>query len=302
MRAGPPGSRRRLPHRRTGNLPSPKLSSVLVVPRQPSLWFRPASATSLRSPVSSPSVSTSFFGTMNSEMPRGAGDQLAVRPGNLGQHQVDDVLGQLMLAGRDPHLVALEAVARAERIAFEVVAIGHGARGDVRQRRAGLRLGQAHGARPAAGELVEREHLLLQLGAVHHQQVGIAHGEQARAHADRGQCEEGVGRSLDRVGQLHAADLVVLRRAEHARLGIGLVRLVRGLRQDHLLAVEARLLDVHACGCTARTSRARCARRCRTPRRRFRANGRRNALAPVSSSALSQSYSRKSRVGRSDIG
>ena len=52
------------------------------------------------------------------------------------------------------------------------------------------------------------------------------------------------GGGLDRVGQLHAADLVVLRRAEHARLDIGLVRLVRGLRQDHLLAVEARLLDV----------------------------------------------------------
>jgi hypothetical protein len=32
--------------------------------------------------------------------------QLAVRARDLGQHQVDDVLGQLVLAGGDPHLVA----------------------------------------------------------------------------------------------------------------------------------------------------------------------------------------------------
>ena len=40
-----------------------------------------------------------------------AGDQLTVRAGDFGQHQMDDVLGQLMLARRYPHLVALEAVA-----------------------------------------------------------------------------------------------------------------------------------------------------------------------------------------------
>ena len=39
------------------------------MPRQPSLWFKPASATSLRSPVSWPWVSTNFLGTMNKEMP-----------------------------------------------------------------------------------------------------------------------------------------------------------------------------------------------------------------------------------------
>ena len=54
---------------RTGYLPSPKFSKVLTVPRQPSLWFKPAKATSLRSPVNCPWVSTNFFGTMKSEMP-----------------------------------------------------------------------------------------------------------------------------------------------------------------------------------------------------------------------------------------
>jgi hypothetical protein len=43
-----------------------------------------------------------------------AGHQFAVGIRNLGQHQVDDVFGQLMLAAGDPHLVALEAVARAQ--------------------------------------------------------------------------------------------------------------------------------------------------------------------------------------------
>jgi hypothetical protein len=35
-----------------------------------------------------------------------AGDQLPALAGNLRQHEVDDVLRQLVLAARDPHLVA----------------------------------------------------------------------------------------------------------------------------------------------------------------------------------------------------
>ena len=76
--------------------------------------------------------------------------QLALRVGDLGQHQVDDVFGQVVLARRNPHLVALEAVAGTKWIGGIVRTIGHGARGHVRQARARLRLGQAHGARPAA--------------------------------------------------------------------------------------------------------------------------------------------------------
>ena len=39
-----------------------------------------------------------------------AGYEFAVSIRNFGQHQVDDVLGQLMLTGRNPHFVAFEAV------------------------------------------------------------------------------------------------------------------------------------------------------------------------------------------------
>ena len=58
-------------------------------------------------------------------MPRVPGNELAVVVGNLGEHEVDDVLGELVLAVRDPHLVAAQAIARAERIALEVGAVGH---------------------------------------------------------------------------------------------------------------------------------------------------------------------------------
>ena len=61
------------------------------------------------------------------------GHRLAIRAGNLGQHQVHDVFGQLMVARADPHLVALEAVAWPQRFAFKISAIGLGARGDIGQ-------------------------------------------------------------------------------------------------------------------------------------------------------------------------
>jgi len=67
-------------------------------------------------------------------------DQLAVGPGNLREHQVNDVFGQLVLAVADPHLVAAQPVARAERVGLEIVAIGRGACDHVREAGAGLRL------------------------------------------------------------------------------------------------------------------------------------------------------------------
>ncbi len=76
-------------------------------------------------------------------------------------------------------------------------------------------------------------------------QVGVAAGEQpATADADARLGEEGIGSHLDHARQLHAAVFVVLRRGQHAGLDVGLRRGVRARRQDHLLAVEARLLDI----------------------------------------------------------
>ena len=66
------------------------------------------------------------------------------RVGQAGQHQVDDVLGQIMLAVGDEDLGAGDAVA--------AVALRFGARAQQGQVRAGLRLGQVHGAGPLAGD------------------------------------------------------------------------------------------------------------------------------------------------------
>ncbi len=174
-----------------------------------------------------------------------AGNELAVGAGNLREHEVDDVLGELVIAVRDPHLVAAQPIARAERLGLEVAAVGHGTGRDVRQARTGLRLGQAHRSREASVELVPCEHRLLQLGAVHHQQVRVAAGQHpATADADAALREERIGGHFDHAGQLHAADVVVLRRGEHARPGIGARGGVAGLRQADRLAVEPGFLGV----------------------------------------------------------
>ncbi len=174
-----------------------------------------------------------------------AGHQAAVRPGDLGQHEVDDVFGHLVVAGGDPHLVAGQAVARAERVGLEIVPVGHGARGDVGERGACLWLGEAHGAGPAPVEFVEREDFALRLGAVHHEQVGVADGEQVGADADRRFREEAVGRGFQGIGQLHAADGVILGRAQHAGFGIGPAGFVRGAGQHDAPVFHARLFSVH---------------------------------------------------------
>jgi hypothetical protein len=114
---------------------------------------------------------------------------------------------------------------------------------DVAERGAGLRLRQAHGAGEAAAELVAANTSFcmsvpctisrLALPVVSRPEPMLTEPSRRRRWP-----------RPRRVGQLHAADFVVLRGAEHAGGGVGLLRVVRGLRQDDLLAVEARLLGV----------------------------------------------------------
>ncbi len=105
-RARRPGSPRHRPCRRPGTCPRRSSAACWWCRASPSLWFRPASATSLRSPVSWPLVSTMLLGHDEQRDAARARDQLAVLVGDLGQHDVHDVLGQLVVARRDPHLVA----------------------------------------------------------------------------------------------------------------------------------------------------------------------------------------------------
>jgi hypothetical protein len=81
----------------------------------------------------------------------------------LGQHQVDDVLGQVVLAAGDEDLGAADLVA--------AIGLGLGLGADDAQVGAGMRLGQAHGTGPDAG--------------VHVRQVGGLQASLAWALIDR---------------------------------------------------------------------------------------------------------------------
>ena len=140
---------------------------------------------------------------------------------------------ELVLAGGDPHLVAAQAVARAERIALEVVAVGH--------RRAWRRRDRLT-SRPAARDrhIVPKKRPANSFRANTSFCSGVPCAISRLAlplvsmppppMPTRGLGEEAVGRHLDDAGQLHAADLVVLRRGEHAGLDVGARARRGGLR------------------------------------------------------------------------
>ena len=118
--------------------------------------------------------------------------------GQAGQHQVDDVLGHVVLAGGDEDLLAGNAVG--------TVALRLGLAAQQTQIGAGVRLGQAHGAGPlTAGELGQVGGLLLG-GAVRMQGIVGAVG-QTRIHGPGlvGAVEHLVDRLIQRHGQALAA-------------------------------------------------------------------------------------------------
>ena len=90
---------------------------------------------------------------------------------------MDDVVGEVVLAGRDPDLLAGDVVA--------AVAVRHRLGADQAQVRAALRLGQVHGPAPFAGGHLRQIHGLLFVGAVG-VQAPIGPGRQARIHGEGG--------------------------------------------------------------------------------------------------------------------
>ena len=107
------------------------------LPWMPILCSIEPQETPLRSP-SAPSASTRNFGTTNSEMPLRA----LRRAFDARQDEVDDVLGEVVLAGRDEDLRAGDGVG--------AVAVRRGLGLDQAEIGAAMRLGQVHGAGPAA--------------------------------------------------------------------------------------------------------------------------------------------------------
>ena len=157
--------------------------------------------------------------------------------GQLGQHQVHDVLAQLVVTGGDKDLVATDAVG--------AVVLRDRAGLDVTQRGAGVRLGQAHGAEEAAGHHRLGVTPLLLVGAVRHDQVAGGDGQTGVSlGTDVGafdQADTGLGYGSR---QLHAAALVVLRGGHQAGITQHGQRL-GDFRANHNLAIlEARLVFI----------------------------------------------------------
>ena len=176
---------------------------------------------------------------------------------DAGQHRVDDVVGEVVLAGRDPDLLAGDRIA--------AVAVRHSLGADHAQIGAAVRLGQVHRAGPFAGRHL-RQILLLDLfrgvgvdagpgaggqAGVHREGRRGAGGELADGRADdRGHPLAAVGRVHHQRGPAGLDHLVIgflpaLRRRDHAALGPVAAFLVARVvdRRDDLLGEAARFLE-----------------------------------------------------------
>ncbi|MBU8977949.1 SDR family NAD(P)-dependent oxidoreductase [Lysobacter sp. MMG2] len=134
---------------------------------------------------------------------------LSAGGGAFSAARVVDTEPLFVLAARDPHLAAAQAVLRPQRRLALVIR----ARDDVGQRGARLGFGQAHRAEEATLHLRPHERLDLCRGAVGPEQVRVADGEErvGRGGHVRGQAIGEAG-LLDDQRQLHAAQAVVLPR------------------------------------------------------------------------------------------
>ncbi|MCY1356429.1 hypothetical protein D9M69_428820 [compost metagenome] len=150
------------------------------------------------------------------------------RVGQLGQHQVDDVLGQVVLAAGDEDLGAADLVA--------AVGLRFGLGADHAEVGAGVRLGQAHRAAPHAGVHV-RQVLLLELFAGVRIQRQAGAGGEHRVEAERqvGGVDHFLDLGADHLGHAHAAELRRAADADPAAFGVGAVGLGEAGRGLHAL-------------------------------------------------------------------
>ena len=80
---------------------------------------------------------------------------------------------------------------------------------------------------------------------MHHQEIGVACGQHARADAYGRTGKKGVCCGFYAVGQLHAAVFIILGCAKHAGLRVGRSCVMRGLRKNDFFTVKARLFNVN---------------------------------------------------------
>ena len=151
---------------------------------------------------------------------------------DAGQHQMNDVFGEIVLAGRDEDLGAgdlVTAVGLVDGLGPQQPEIG-----------AALRLGEVHGPGPLAGHHLGQEHRLLFGPAVDQQGRGRAHGQPA-IHRKRhvgGNLEFGDGLG-QRYRQALPAILRRRRQSEPAAFGHLFVGLLETLRRGNPTIVVA---------------------------------------------------------------
>ena len=159
------------------------------------------------------------------------------RADDARQHEMDDVLGHVVLAVGDEDLRAEELVAAvAERL---------GARAHEREIGAGLRLGEVHRAGPLAGDHLREEALLLLGRAGREQGLDRAVGQQrAEREAQVGAVDHLDAGGADRLRQALAAELDRMLQALPAAFAELPERLLEAGRRRHGAVVPGRRVDV----------------------------------------------------------
>ena len=159
------------------------------------------------------------------------------RIGKPRQHQVNDVVGEIVLAVGDEDLLAGDAVAAVGG------ALGAGAqRADVGAR---LRLGELHRAHPFARDELGQIGALELVGAVRDQRVDAGHGQQrAEAEGHGGRVPHLDAGGIERVRQLLAAPLRGCGEPVPAGLRPGAIGLLPARRRGDGAVLERRAVAV----------------------------------------------------------
>ncbi|MNC24861.1 hypothetical protein D3C75_729310 [compost metagenome] len=157
--------------------------------------------------------------------------------GQTGKDDVHDVVGEIVLAGRDEDLGTTDLVA--------AVSLRLGAGAQHAEVGTAVRLGQAHGAGPLAGYQPRQEGSLLLGGAVGRQGVHRA-VRQPRVHAPGpvGLANQLADHQTQRLRQTLAAVLRLVGQARHAQLDVLAVGLLEAARRLHPRGRPGATLDI----------------------------------------------------------
>ena len=159
--------------------------------------------------------------------------------GDFGEHEMDDVFGQVVLAARDPHLISVNAVSAGHGL------VGLGAGRDVADGRACLLLREAHRSEIAPLEHRADEPGLLLGRSVGEEQIGRSYRkERVGRGTNVGSEEEAEPRLFHDHGKTHAAVPFGLASGDEPSLAEGVECHLHFFRKVDTRSVEGRLFFV----------------------------------------------------------